>query len=93
MRSSPSGTSIDVKRGPLLPVAEAFTGRGRVLLATVFLLSFSVYVATCARRITGEDAGELVAAAYTLGVAHPPGYPLWCLMAKADSSKMPSLPI
>jgi hypothetical protein len=52
------------------------------LLAT-FVASFSLYAATCARTVTGEDSGELIAAAYELGVAHPPGYPTWCLLAKA----------
>ena len=32
--------------------------------------------------ITGDDSGELVSAAYTLGIAHPPGYPLWCMLGK-----------
>src|SRR6185436_14019117 len=39
------------------------------------------YGATAARTVTGEDAGELVAAAHVLGVPHPPGYPLWLLLA------------
>jgi Tfp pilus assembly protein PilF len=47
------------------------------------LVTFAVFAATSARTITGEDCGELVAAAHLLGVAHPPGYPLWCLLAKA----------
>jgi hypothetical protein len=32
--------------------------------------------------VTTEDSGELITAAYTLGIAHPPGYPLWCLLGK-----------
>ena len=32
--------------------------------------------------MTGEDSGELIAAAYLTGVPHPPGYPLWCLLVK-----------
>jgi hypothetical protein len=31
---------------------------------------------------TGGDCGELIAAAYRLGVAHPSGYALYCLLAK-----------
>src|SRR5262249_33572863 len=38
---------------------------------------------TRARTVTGEDSGELVTAAYQLGVAHPPGYPIWVLVTKA----------
>ncbi len=32
--------------------------------------------------ISGGDSGELAAAACATGVAHPPGYPLWTLLAK-----------
>ncbi len=48
-----------------------------------FLLSFAVYWITLAPTVTSEDSGELITAAYTLGVAHPPGYPLWCLLGKS----------
>ncbi|HET6202832.1 MAG TPA: DUF2723 domain-containing protein [Planctomycetota bacterium] len=47
-----------------------------------FLLPFLVYLRTATRVLPGEDAGELVTAAYELGVPHPPSYPLWCLLAK-----------
>ena len=47
-----------------------------------FAVSFSVYLFTLAPTITFGDSGELVTAAYTLGNAHPPGYPLWLLLAK-----------
>ena len=41
-----------------------------------------VYLITLAPTVTSEDSGELIAAAYTWGVAHPPGYPLWCIIAR-----------
>lgn len=40
-----------------------------------------VYLRTLAPTVTGEDSGELIAAAYTLGIPHPTGYPLWCILA------------
>ena len=43
---------------------------------------FVLYASTRARTVTGEDSGELITAAYQLGVAHPPGYPLWVLLTK-----------
>jgi tetratricopeptide (TPR) repeat protein len=46
------------------------------------LLSLVVYLLTVAPDLTGEDSGELVTAAYTLGICHPPGYPLWCILGK-----------
>ncbi len=42
--------------------------------------AFAAYLRTLAPTVTGEDSGELIAAAYTLGIPHPPGYPLWCLL-------------
>lgn len=44
-----------------------------------------VYVATAARGVIGGDSGELVAAAWSGGVAHPPGYPLYVLWLRAFS--------
>jgi len=46
------------------------------------LLTFAIYFRTLGPTVTGEDAGELVTAAYTMGIAHPPGYPLWCMLGK-----------
>ncbi len=43
-----------------------------------------VYLLTLAPTITwahdGADGGDLITAAYTLGVPHPPGYPTYCLL-------------
>jgi len=53
------------------------------LLAGVaaFAVPLALYVATLAPSVTLEDSGELITAAYHLGVPHPSGYPLWCLVA------------
>lgn len=51
-----------------------------VVAAVVFVLSLAVYVATCARTVTLVDSGELIVAAATLGVAHPPGFPVYTLV-------------
>jgi tetratricopeptide (TPR) repeat protein len=50
--------------------------------ALTALFAFVVILLTTAPDLTGEDSGELITAAYTLGVAHPPGYPLWCILGK-----------
>ncbi|NWR11190.1 TM260 protein, partial [Paradoxornis webbianus] len=42
----------------------------------------ALYTATLPPALPGGDAGELITAAYELGVAHPPGYPLFTLLAK-----------
>lgn len=53
------------------------------------LLSFAIplviYVITLYPSVPGGDSGELITAAYTLSVAHPPGYPLYLLFAKLFS--------
>lgn len=45
-----------------------------------------VYLSTLAPGLTwandGSDGGDLIAAAYTGGVAHPTGYPLYLLLAR-----------
>ena len=43
-----------------------------------FLLA--VYLRTLAPTVTSEDSGELLTAAFTFGVPHPPGFPLYCLI-------------
>jgi hypothetical protein len=40
-----------------------------------------IYTLSLAPTVTLEDSGELLTAAYNLGIPHPPGYPLWCLLA------------
>lgn len=47
------------------------------------ILALVVYGYTLAPTVTGEDSGELIGAAWTLGVPHPPGYPVWTLLAHA----------
>ena len=44
--------------------------------------SFCLYLSTLYPRVPGGDSGELIAAAYQVGVGHPPGYPLFCIVEK-----------
>ncbi|MDP3093701.1 MAG: DUF2723 domain-containing protein [bacterium] len=48
----------------------------------VFFIPFFVYILTLAPTISPGDGPELIAAAYKLGVAHQPGYPLLTLLSK-----------
>lgn len=57
--------------------------------ALVFVACMGVYALTLAPTVTAEDGGELIAAAYGGGVAHPPGYPLWTLLARASIMLLP----
>lgn len=63
-----------------------------MLAVGVALLAVVAYVLTLAPSITWQhdaaDSGELAAAAYTFGVPHPTGYPLWLLLA-APIARLP----
>ncbi len=49
----------------------------------VGVLSLAMYAATCAPGVHWGDAVEFVSVARTWGVAHPPGYPVYSLVAGA----------
>ncbi len=63
-----------------------------LISSLAFLLPFGVYVYTLAPDITwayfGGDGGDLMTAAYRLGVPHPSGYPTYVLVGWLFS-KMP----
>ncbi|MFC1746422.1 DUF2723 domain-containing protein [Candidatus Riflebacteria bacterium] len=48
----------------------------------VFFASIGLYLNTLARDITWSDSGDFITSAYTLGVPHPTGYPLYTILAK-----------
>ena len=51
----------------------------RIIALSLFFLLFLVYAFTAAPEVTFHDSGELITAAYTAGIAHPPGSPTFCL--------------
>ena len=46
------------------------------------ILAFLVYLRTLAPGVYGFDSGELATGAYTLGIVHPPGYPVYLLLGR-----------
>src|SRR5712675_1889230 len=66
--------------------ARPFSSQAELICAgAVFLVALVVYSRTLAPTVTLTDSGELIVAAYGLGVAHPPGTPLWVMLAHLAS--------
>src|SRR4051794_17062430 len=59
---------------------ESDRGKTLAVAALVTALSGVLYFCTAARDIVTGDTPELITVAATLGVAHPPGYPLFTLL-------------
>jgi tetratricopeptide (TPR) repeat protein len=59
--------------------AELFCG------GIVFLVALLLYRWTLAPTVTLTDSGELIVVAHGLGIAHPPGVPLWIVLAHLAS--------
>ncbi|MBI5287162.1 MAG: DUF2723 domain-containing protein, partial [Deltaproteobacteria bacterium] len=51
----------------------------------IFTAAFILYLLTLSPAISVGDSPELISSAYTLGIAHPPGYPLFSLLGKLAS--------
>ena len=49
--------------------------------AIASLAALALYARTLAPTVTLVDSGELILAAHSLGVAHPPGFPLYVMLA------------
>jgi hypothetical protein len=63
-----------------------FWPRSELLCAgAVFVVALLLYTFTLAPTVTLVDSGELIVAARGLGIAHPPGFPLWVMLAHLAS--------
>ena len=74
---------------------ERLTSPGLLAGLGVWGASLGLYLATLGQTLTwgyrnvGVDGGELLAAANTLGVPHPPGYPTYTLLLKLFATVVP----
>lgn len=67
--------------------------RDGLIASLLFAVFFGLYVHTAASHIAPyRDTGEMVVLAETLGVAHPPGYPLYALMLNMWKHFVPGNP-
>jgi tetratricopeptide (TPR) repeat protein len=57
--------------------------------AVVFVGTLGVYAWTLCPTVPSGDSGELIAAAHVWGVAHPPGYPLFTMLAALADRLLP----
>src|SRR5574341_1963247 len=62
----------------------------RLWLAGISLLTLAVYIRTLCPTIYTSGAGENVTAVATLGVPHPPGFPLFCILGKLFTVLVPA---
>lgn len=60
-----------------------------VYFLVVFTAVLLSYTATLCPTIYGGDSGELAAVVHTMGIAHPPGHPLYVVTAKLFSILFP----
>src|SRR5215831_4049984 len=76
----------DLKSAREANAKTTFWSQAQLVCAiAVFLVALVTYSRTLAPTVTPTDSGELILAAYGLGVAHPPGVPLWVMLAHLAS--------
>lgn len=75
-----------------MSVSRATPQNERTAGAVVFLVLLVVYGATLAPEVTLWDAGEFQSAIATLGIPHPPGTPLYILIARVWSEVLGFVP-
>jgi Tfp pilus assembly protein PilF len=54
-----------------------------------FALPLALYIWTLCPTVPVGDGGELICAAHGLGIAHPTGYPLYCLLGRIFTMVLP----
>jgi hypothetical protein len=71
-----------VQESPPIEAVAILASRNLIGPLIVFLALLALYVASLAPSVMGGDSGELTTAALTGGVPHPPGYPLFAMLAR-----------
>src|SRR5947209_3952032 len=64
------------------PFTLGYWKGARAIAVLLGLAALAVYTRTLCPTVAAGDSGELTAAASLGGVAHPPGYPIWTMLAR-----------
>lgn len=56
----------------------------------IFVILSIVYLSTLNKGLNCEDSGELATSVFSIGIPHPPGYPLYVITAKLFTFIIPS---
>ncbi|KAM9787559.1 protein O-mannosyl-transferase TMEM260 isoform X1 [Syngnathus typhle] len=62
-----------------------------ILTGATIACVLALYVPCVQRTVPGGDSGELITTACELGVAHPPGYPIFTLLSHLTMRLLPTL--
>ncbi|XP_061824789.1 protein O-mannosyl-transferase TMEM260 isoform X1 [Nerophis lumbriciformis] len=62
-----------------------------ILTGATVACVLALYVPCVQRTVPGGDSGELITTACELGVAHPPGYPIFTLLARLAMRILPTI--
>lgn len=82
IEKTPERSAAEAQGQQTIAGTLAASERARLVCAgLVFLVSLALYSWTLAPTVTLVDSGELIVAAHSLGVAHPPGFPLYLMLA------------
>ena len=70
-----------------MELAHARTNR--ILAILIFLITFGLYVFLLAPSVSFWDCGEYVASGASLAIPHPPGNPLYIMIARIATVALP----
>jgi len=86
--ASRGGTSRAASREPAAspPIARL---PNSIAAAGVGIAALTIYLRWLPPGLTGKDAGDFATAVAVLGVPHPTGYPLYCLLGKLFAWAVP----
>ena len=63
---------------------KSYLNRNNAFFVSWFIFVLAIYVQTSSPSVSGGDSGELLAAACRFGIPHPPGYPLYTVLARGS---------